>query len=833
MKIQLFDFQTDALDQLRIKLGAARAMASVNNPQAVSFSAPTGSGKTVMMTALFEAILDCPDDQLDWPLDWQPQPDAVILWLSDMPELNEQTRRKIEAQSDKVYRVGQLITINNSLDQERLGGGKIYFVNTQKLADDRLLTREGDARQFSIWTTFSNTARAIPDRFYVVIDEAHRGAQGRAASKAKTIMQKFVLGDAENGLAQMPMVIGVSATPKRFDDLLSGTSHTVHKVIVPPDNVRESGLLKERIVIHHPKQSTNVEVGLLEEAARRWQRMSATWERYCNEQKEPSVRPILVVQVQDGPGDKLTRTNLSDAIKAIEKGAGRELVDEELAHAFQDSADHIVDGRVLRKVDASRIEEDGEVSVVFFKMALSTGWDCPRAEVMMSYRAAFDHTHIAQLLGRMVRTPLARRIEKSAELNDVHLYLPHFDRESVEQVVKALQDGETSPPTTAGSGADLVVLKRRDGADGIFSAVEDLVTYRVNAHRAQSDLRRYQAIARQLTIDGIEGEVWDAAKTDVVKWIADEVAKMKKAKEFDQARESVAQVSLSTVAIKNLTGLSEEQEDYVVGASDIDVDRLFEEAGRKLGNGLHKEYWKSNAKRDKRDVKIEVIVVAQTAKAMEALERNSGRQFNKLFDKFRGKFGKLPEAQRRSYEKLRTSSAAPSEIQWRLPDSIDFKRSPKDPKWEKHLFIEGNGDFRTKLGSWEEGVLNEELSQPSTVAWLRNLDRKDWSLEIPYEVAGAPKAMYPDLLIVRKVDGGFVFDILEPHQPNLDDNLVKAKGLALFARKHGHLFGRIELLRMKSDGAFSRLNLNKSEIADRVVALDGKAGLDQVFKDFA
>jgi type III restriction enzyme len=43
------------------------------------------------MTALFEAILDEPDDQLAWPLDWKPQPDAVILWVSDMPELSVPT----------------------------------------------------------------------------------------------------------------------------------------------------------------------------------------------------------------------------------------------------------------------------------------------------------------------------------------------------------------------------------------------------------------------------------------------------------------------------------------------------------------------------------------------------------------------------------------------------------------------------------------------------------------------------------------------------------------------------------------------------------------------
>jgi type III restriction enzyme len=64
MKISLFDFQKDALHQLRDKLVAAQKFASSDNPQAIAFSAPTGSGKTIVMTALFEAILDEPDDQL-------------------------------------------------------------------------------------------------------------------------------------------------------------------------------------------------------------------------------------------------------------------------------------------------------------------------------------------------------------------------------------------------------------------------------------------------------------------------------------------------------------------------------------------------------------------------------------------------------------------------------------------------------------------------------------------------------------------------------------------------------------------------------------------------
>ena len=45
--------------------------------------------------------------------------------------------------------------------------GRIYFVNTQKLGTEKLLTRTGDDRQYSIWETSTNTARTAFDRFYV------------------------------------------------------------------------------------------------------------------------------------------------------------------------------------------------------------------------------------------------------------------------------------------------------------------------------------------------------------------------------------------------------------------------------------------------------------------------------------------------------------------------------------------------------------------------------------------------------------------------------------------------------------------------------------------
>ncbi len=834
MKLSLFDFQKEALHQLREKITAARTHASSDNPQAIAFSAPTGSGKTIVMTALFEAILVEPDDQLEWPLTWQPQPDAVILWVSDMPELNEQTRLKIESKSDRVYRVNQLIPIDASFDAERLTGGKVYFINTQKLGSDKRLTRVGDGRQWSIWETLTHTAKAIPDRFYVVIDEAHRGmTSGRGLAEAQTLMQRFLLGYPEVGLVRMPLVIGISATPRRFLDLLEHAPHSVHKVAIAPDEVRRSGLLKDRILIHHPESSTEAEMSLLAEAARRWAQMSAAWANYCKAEGEQPIWPVLVVQVENASAHAVTRTNLADALSVIESAIGRPLNEGEVAHTMHDAGDMDVGGRRVRRVEASRIDEDKNIGVVFFKTSLSTGWDCPRAEVMMSFRCAQDHTYIAQLLGRMVRTPLARRIERDARLNDVHLFLPYFDTQAVTSVVDSLNNIEDVPPSETGSSRDLVVLGRRDGTEDIFAKLSELITYRVNATRAQSHLRRFMAISRELTMDEIDDDAWDRAKRQIVDWMQAQIKAMKAAGNFDAAVQSITRVGLKTLAVSQGKSVAEPEADYLIDASDVDIERLFEEAGRTLSHGLHMTYWQAHADRDAMDTKVEVIVLARQHQAMLALEAAAAQAFDALYDEYKAAIAKLPEQRRSRYEKLRLATAKPSEIPWYLPESIDFKRLPTDPSWDRHLYVESDGLFRAGLGSWEAGVLQEELARPEVVGWLRNLDRKPWSLEIPYETGGEMRPMFPDLVIVRKVGGEITVDILEPHDPSLADNFEKAIGLARFAERHGERFGRIQLIRKQTSPAggehFLRLEINQSATIRQLLLITSNPQLDELF----
>lgn len=438
MRVELFPFQKRALADIRMK--TAEAMGSYHRthaPQVVSFTAPTGAGKTIIMSALIEDILFGDDQYVE-------QPDAIIVWLSDSPQLNEQSKQKIDSKADKI-RLSQCVTVSEeSFDKEMFENGHIYFLNTQKLSVTSKLTKNGDGRTYTIWQTLANTVREKSDRLYFIIDEAHRGMQGREASKATTIMQKFLKGSSSDGIPPMPVVIGMSATTQRFNALVEGTSSTIHKSIVTTDEVRASGLLKDRIVITYPEEGTvNNDMAILQAAADDWKEKWEHWTQYCFEQHYAYVNPILIIQVLNGTGDALTDTNLDDCIAKIEERTGFKLESGQVVHTFGGTtATLTVNGLEVRYEEPSNIADDRNTRVVFFKENLSTGWDCPRAETMMSFKHASDATYIAQLLGRMVRTPMQMHIQVDDVLNDVHLYLPYFNEDTVKDVVEALQSTE-------------------------------------------------------------------------------------------------------------------------------------------------------------------------------------------------------------------------------------------------------------------------------------------------------------------------------------------------------------------------------------------------------
>lgn len=436
MNITLKTFQKIRASELRRTFAMAQmSWQHFGQKQIISLTAPTGAGKTILMARFIEDLLCGDEDGMVAAM-----PESIVVWLSDAPELNEQSKKKIERYCDRIV-FGQCKTLDESFRGEKLEPGKIYFLNTQKLSRSSRMTQKGDGRDWTIWETLQNTIDAFGQQLVLIIDEAHRGAKVNQT----TTMQKFVKGFKDDGqrMDAWPIIIGMSATVERFNTLASASLSTLSKVVVTPSEVRNSGLLKDTIEIHYPEESViNKNIAVLQTAADEWKDKCLHWYNYTEKQHYQNVCPIFLIQVEPAAGGKPSATDLDECLQEIEKRTGEKFESGEVVHAFTEQGELSINGLTVPYYQPSAINDDRHIKVVFFKEALSTGWDCPRAECMMSFRVARDATYIAQLLGRMIRTPRGERVEMDETLNYVHLYLPNFDKDTVKHVVDKLNEEE-------------------------------------------------------------------------------------------------------------------------------------------------------------------------------------------------------------------------------------------------------------------------------------------------------------------------------------------------------------------------------------------------------
>ncbi len=139
MRVTLKDFQAAAVEKLVAQLRASRRDArTIHEDQAVILASPTGSGKTIVATAAIERLIFGYQDS-------SPDPKALVLWITDQPELNEQTRRKMLSSSSQLG-PDRLTVIDSAFDERTLAPGTVYFLNTQKLGVNALLVKAGDER---------------------------------------------------------------------------------------------------------------------------------------------------------------------------------------------------------------------------------------------------------------------------------------------------------------------------------------------------------------------------------------------------------------------------------------------------------------------------------------------------------------------------------------------------------------------------------------------------------------------------------------------------------------------------------------------------------------
>lgn len=302
MQFKLKEYQGEAVRLVLRRLHEARDdYRSKERLLAFALSTITGAGKTVMASAVFEALFEGSQE-----FEFDGDPSAVVLWVTDDPNLNEQTRFRIMEASDRLGS-SHLRVIEDKFDAERLDPGNVYFLNRQKLTGKTFITHS-NKRTYTLWETIANTIND-PDRtLCLVLDEAHRGmrpsnvsADAEDKDRSTTVLR---LINGHNGTPPAPIVWGISATVERFNDAMKDAKEriTLPNVVVDNAAVQASGLLKDTITLDLPDEAGAFETVLAREAAKACREASDLWEDYAEQEGlADAVRPLLVVQVPNKP----------------------------------------------------------------------------------------------------------------------------------------------------------------------------------------------------------------------------------------------------------------------------------------------------------------------------------------------------------------------------------------------------------------------------------------------------------------------------------------------------------------------------------------------------
>ena len=147
------------------------------------------------------------------------------------------------------------------------------------------------------------------------------------------------------------------------------------------EEVRESGLIKDQVELWAPEHKTSSMKSVeLEKACERLGEVSREWDLYCSENHLPSVNPLLIVQVED----KISEHALGELCETI--CASLPWLDRTncFANVFGDKKDLLTPFAKIPYCPHDRVSDQTEIRVLFAKQAITTGWDCPRAEVLFS-----------------------------------------------------------------------------------------------------------------------------------------------------------------------------------------------------------------------------------------------------------------------------------------------------------------------------------------------------------------------------------------------------------------------------------------------------------------
>ena len=340
----------------------------------------TGSGKTIILTHFMDEY-------------FKSNHKTVFIWLTPgKGNLEEQSKEKMDR-----YVHGSQTKLLSDIMTAGFEENDACFINWEKL------TKKGNnALKDSERTNFIEHIRNALDNglcFKIIVDESHQND----TIKADDIIELF----------HSDKIIRCSATPKNYKNAIL--------IDIPEEDVIAEGLIKKLLIINENfEQHISVDdqiTYLLDKAIAKQRELHS---EYLNRNAE--INPLIIVQIPN------KSDVLLDRVDEYFESKGITYENNLLAVWLSDKKQNLED-----------IEEPNATPIaVIIKQAVATGWDCPRAQILVKLRDNMSEVFEIQTIGRIRRMPEAKHY--GSDLLD-SCYLYTLDEKFTESVKLSLGTG--------------------------------------------------------------------------------------------------------------------------------------------------------------------------------------------------------------------------------------------------------------------------------------------------------------------------------------------------------------------------------------------------------
>ena len=367
------------------------------------FKSPTGSGKTFMMAHFVRGLNKLPN----WDID------KAFIWITFSDDLAMQSKKKFEEYFENTLE-NNLLTVND-INRGKMLKNDILFFNWQKVvsraAESRVLRRPDDELMVKesgkYFEDFIDGTEKDNRSIILIIDEAHTNVTPDLAQQIIDYIDPKI-------------VIHISATPK--PEIVAKAADLNSYVTTDRARVVAEGLIKEKIITQTDEdlkqfKGKDLDEALLDLGLEKREELKQEFEKLGKK-----VNPLLLIQLPNDDtervqaGEKTKEQITSDYLK--KKG----IKENKIARWFDN----------FPKPDGIEDNED-DYDVLLFKLAAGTGWDCPRASVLVMFRNVRVEQRYIQTVGRILRMPepdLKEDYKSSPNLRVGYLYT-NYNRKDI------------------------------------------------------------------------------------------------------------------------------------------------------------------------------------------------------------------------------------------------------------------------------------------------------------------------------------------------------------------------------------------------------------------